>query len=817
MHHPFVLFVRIVTIIVFSVSMSLALVWGEAELLPGADADTSAMVAVTLAPLDVNASRVGDPEREPPSRLFHAAPISATSYAGSFLDDQGVSSFAELAPYTPGLFIAEKSPANTVFNLRGISSEGGDPRGANRVGIFQDGVPLNRAPAGSVALFDMESVAVLRGPQSTFFSRGAEAGAIVLVQNKPADTNNGSISVGMGNYNEITSSGFANVSLIPGELFARIAFTRTVRDGYTGNVADGSDLNGLDTAALRGSVRWQPGSRTTFDLITNWQHDTPSATGFKSDSIPPTGGDTSPYTFAELNRGRDLTVDRNIKGVTALVSHEISPDLKITSTTAWREFDSTDNYDADGSRLNLIELTDRSTGRQWSQELRLRYDDEKLTAFSGSIGLGYLYEEGRQRYTLHSDERAMWPFLVPKLRDRLASLGVPSALLDAALPQADPTVPVASLPATLALFDNPALPAELRQLALLAGAPLQSYNPETGIISNATHAVDLVIDGAWRATDRLRFSAGLRGTFERITSGYEVENASTPSTLGFVLGATPNAIFPPSNGLIEAGDSSYSWSGQIAGEYDITQTLTGYASVARGRRPPGIVITADSITPFAEETVWNYEAGLRGSLFRDRVIWSASVFYYQYSHFQSMDPAEDNPFLLVTTDVGNATGRGFEFSMQGRVTENISVFAAYSFTDVTFDATDADGNPQPNAGYTTRLTPRNAFSVGATWTLPIDGGSRFFISPVYQYKSSVYFNDDNSLFNYSLRQGGFSLVNLRAGWRSPLGRWTVTFYVNNLFDKDYLIDAGNIGAFFDLPTFVAGPPRLYGMQLTLRF
>ncbi|RRJ94349.1 TonB-dependent receptor [Opitutaceae bacterium TAV4] len=772
---------------------------------------------VTLQSLDIHASRAWDLMPQPPTGLFHAEPTSATAYAGAFLEEQDITSLAQLAPYTPGVFIAEKSPANTVFNIRGISSEGGDPRGANRIGIFQDGVPLNRVPAGGVALFDMESVAVLRGPQPTLFARGAEAGAISLVQNKPVDANTGSLTVGAGNYDEFTTTGFANVSLIPGQLFARVAFTRTVRDGYTDNVADDSDLNGRDTAALRGSLRWQPGSRTTLDLIANWQHDTPPATGFKSNSIPPTGGDTSPFTFAELNRGRDLTVDRTLKGITGIITHQPAPDWKITSTTAWREFDSTDNYDADGSRLNLIELTDKSTGRQFSQEFRLRYDDAGVTPFSGSAGLGYFYEEGKQRLTLHSDERAMWPFLSPGLRDQLAALGVPAALLNAALPPTDPTVPVNNLPALLALFNNPALPPELRQLALLAGAPLNPSNPETSITSNTTNAVDLVLDGTWRASDRLRFTAGLRGTFEHITSGYEVENAATPSTLGFILGATPNAIFPPTNGQLEASDSSFSWAGRVAGEYDFTHALTGYASVSRGRRPSGIVLTADAITPFAEEVVWNYEAGFKGALLRNRVLWSASVFYYDYSHFQSMAPAPGNPFLFVVTDAGNATGRGAEFSLQGRITDHLSVFAVYSFTDVTFDATDSDGNPQPNAGYTTRLTPRNTFSLGATWLIPVDGGSAFFVSPVYQYKSSVYFNDNNALFNYSLHQGGFGLMNLRAGWRSPRGRWVVTLYVDNLFDKDYLLDAGNLGAFYDLPTFVAGPPRLYGAQVTVRF
>ena len=45
-------------------------------------------------------------------------------------------------------------------------------------------------------------------------------------------------------------------------------------------------------------------------------------------------------------------------------------------------------------------------------------------------------------------------------------------------------------------------------------------------------------------------------------------------------------------------------------------------------------------------------------------------------------------------------------------------------------------------------------------------------------------------------------------------RFEVALYVNNAFDQQYLIDAGNTGLAFGIPTFIAGPPRLFGVQLT---
>ena len=42
-------------------------------------------------------------------------------------------------------------------------------------------------------------------------------------------------------------------------------------------------------------------------------------------------------------------------------------------------------------------------------------------------------------------------------------------------------------------------------------------------------------------------------------------------------------------------------------------------------------------------------------------------------------------------------------------------------------------------------------------------------------------------------------------------------FVTNLFDEDYIRDAGNTGDAAGLPTFIAGDPRFYGVQATVRF
>ena len=41
--------------------------------------------------------------------------------------------------------------------------------------------------------------------------------------------------------------------------------------------------------------------------------------------------------------------------------------------------------------------------------------------------------------------------------------------------------------------------------------------------------------------------------------------------------------------------------------------------------------------------------------------------------------------------------------------------------------------------------------------------------------------------------------------------------IDNLFDEEYIIDAGNTGDAFGIPTFIAGSPRMVGLRVGASF
>src|SRR5947199_237736 len=82
------------------------------------------------------------------------------------------------------------------------------------------------------------------------------------------------------------------------------------------------------------------------------------------------------------------------------------------------------------------------------------------------------------------------------------------------------------------------VPANLREPSGLAGAPLQRRRTDEYTQSGRTRAIDVFVDGTWRATDALEFTAGLRFTHESLESGYEAHNGSPP-TLRFIVNSIP--------------------------------------------------------------------------------------------------------------------------------------------------------------------------------------------------------------------------------------------------------------------------------------
>lgn len=351
--------------------------------------------------------------------------------------------------------------------------------------------------------------------------------------------------------------------------------------------------------------------------------------------------------------------------------------------------------------------------------------------------------------------------------------------------------------------------------------PLRASHREEYTNFGEAEAFEVFADGTWSMTDRFDLTLGLRGTRESLRSGYEALNLGGFSPLGQVLPAAPTAIGFP-NLLFRpvarrfAEDTYTSMVGRVVAAYRFSDAINGYASVSRGRRPEVIEFPiGGNGTPnfIPAETLTSIELGLKGTAFDEALSYDLAVFDYDYSDFQAqvLNPAGIG---TITASGGNASARGAELSVILRAGEGLQAFFNYGHIDASFDQIDGQGRRQTLAGNRFRLTPEHSAAAGLEWRFDAAEGIEAYVRPSWNWRSQVYFEDQNQP---GIEQAGYALFDLRAGLVFGEGRWDLGAFVRNAGDRQYLIDAGNTGLNFGLPTFIVGAPRTWGMELSGRF
>jgi len=726
-------------------------------------------------------------------------PVNVTAFDAELIDRLDIRNLEDMAAFTPGLVVQEQSPNNTGYSLRGITTDSGDTYAESRVAIFQDGISITRSRGSYVELFDMERIEVAKGPQPTLFGRGALIGGINLIQNKAEDEFSASAYGAIGNYEQREIGGHVNYGLGEG-LGLRLAGVHRSRDGHIDNLLGGT-LQGRDVSAVRAVFSARLDNGFSFDLIGNYQEDNGPGTSFKSGIIAPPGGDTSPYTPAALftfpgfENDQGLGLDRTVWGVTALAEYPLGDAWTLSSITGYREFDSVEVFDSIGAGLGFINIAEDARGRQTSQEFRLTYDaGDRVAAVLGGT---WFYESGTQRIPLIVNEGVAQAFFVST-----GAFG-------------DPALVAGALGVPVSAITDLANPFGFSIAALSGGmgfVPLGTYREEASN-SGRTEAVDLFGEITLRATDRLSFTAGLRYTDEdKRTSGYgnNIGGANRVTFAPFlILPGTPN-------GTTQSADASFGdFTWRLVASYELSDSLNTWVSYARGRRPDVLALDTGSPTFFSTapaEIVDSYEAGAFLTLDRGTV--SGSVFYSEYENFQS---SVFDPFTgqFGPSNAGEATQYGLELQGNYAVTDAVQVFATYAYNMATFNDTSG-GQPQALAGNRFRYAPEHAASIGVRAELFSNNAGTLSFLPAYSWQSHIFFDNNNQEFA-GVRQDAYGLLRARLRFDAASDRWYGEVFGSNLTDEDYLIDAGNTGAAFGLPTFIAGSPRTYGVRLGVNF
>ena len=713
-------------------------------------------------------------------------PTPITVLGGETLEAQRISRVQDLQQVLPSVNVAYIHARQSSVAVRGIGNNPASDGLEGSAGIYLDNVYLGRPGMAVFDLLDIEQLELLRGPQGTLFGKNTTAGVLNISTRAPTFTAERTVEVSGGQDGYFQGRGTVSGPL--GETLAgRLSAYRTRDDGYIKNIHDDNYLNGGERQGARGQLLFEPNEDFSLRWIADYNEEDSS-----NGSMVVYGGAERFWQRAALVGASPLRDPQrrkvNINGRQHVSVHQGGSSLeanwnlaggyRLTSISAYRYWHFTP---ANDEQLNVSAINDTGVevhDRQFSQEIRLA--SPTGGAFDYVVG-AYAFRQnlGNKTFTSYG-------------------------------PLAD-----------------------LYLLGANLGALNDTYSKANGKIETDSFA--LFAQGTWHLTERLDFTAGLRGTYEEKNAKVERFAPLGGAAVGGVGAAVRNGQL----GAYDSGDlSQYNFapSALLSLSYQFSDDLLGYASLSHGEKSGGVNLAvgsapsagADSLL-VGPERANDAELGLKSTLFDRRLLLNANLFWTGIHGYQATTLYQapgSTQLVQVLANAGSVRSRGLEFEATALPLRGLTLNFNGSYNDVTYlsfkDAPcPAEVSTRPGAPSSCDLTGQRV--VGASkWIANLNGeyqwrlDDRFqpYVSASYAYRSAAEGTLDNSDLS---KIDGYALVNLAAGLRSDLGdgQLDTSVWLKNAFDKDYYLSAfASINGSY---TASVGQPRTLGVSLRYDF
>ena len=113
-------------------------------------------------------------------------PVAVTAFTGKQMAALGVQKSYDIAAFSPGVHISGNlAGQNTQFSIRGVTQNDFNDIVEAPNAVYLDEGYIAIAQAQTFALFDIDRVEILKGPQGTLFGRNATGGLVHYISNKP--------------------------------------------------------------------------------------------------------------------------------------------------------------------------------------------------------------------------------------------------------------------------------------------------------------------------------------------------------------------------------------------------------------------------------------------------------------------------------------------------------------------------------------------------------------------------------------------------------------------------------------------------------
>lgn len=733
-----------------------------------------------------------------------SVPIALSVLDAESIAKTGTFTIQQVTQQVPTLQYSSSNPRNTALTIRGLGVSFGLANDGleQGVGFYVDQVYNSRPAASAFDLLDIERVEVLRGPQGTLFGKNTTAGAVNITTKLPTFEPTGEFEGSLGNYGFVQAKGAVSGPLTD-DLAFRLAVGKTVRNGFITSTQTGRSVNDLDNFAVRGQLLWKLSNATTIRLSADYNlSDADCCTqvfaGYgrtlkSADRQFPALAAALGYAPPSLNpydRLADVDGQLNarseIGGASLLVDHDFGA-ATLTSVSAYRWWDWQPANDRDYTALDILPQSANPVQQdQWTQEIRLASNGTHTIDYTVGVYAFYQILHG-QNVTEWGKDAAFW------------LLGTQTA--------ATATSPATPIPSNL--LDGYITTSDARSTT-------QSYAGFAQL--------------TWHITDSLRFTPGLRYTYEKKDADYAAVVSGGLATTNAALQAAKLSIFRPQAYQVAfdagalTGDANLSW--------QATEAVLVYASYARGFKSGGINLAGlpfnSTNNPALNRAVVSpeksnaYEVGIKSQWFNRLLTANLALFRTDVRDFQA-NVVDTGPGALrgYLANVAKVRSQGVEWDLLLSPVSGLSGYVRGAYTDAKYISFANAPCPLELIGNSTTVcdlsgkqlpgTPKLSVSYGGEYRKPISLGGSAYIGFQANSRSSNYADASDSKY---LLIRPYTTVDLRAGFASDHG-WEVYAMVRNLFDKDYITlltpQSGNSGMISGVP----GDPRT--VQVTARY
>jgi iron complex outermembrane receptor protein len=733
-------------------------------------------------------------------------PIAINVLTSATLTERHVQSLYDLADgAVPSLRIAtfEARQSALTIGIRGIVPlDANQPAREQGVGIYIDGVYLGRQHGLNAALFDVERIEVLKGPQGTLFGRNTEGGALSIVTKTPSGEFGGRVSGGISNFGGYNADAhidfpeFMGFSLkLDGVLQYQGATTKNPLAGQSG-------WNYFDRRAGRATLRWKPAGGITndFSYDNGYDANTPfysqllnfnpnncvagtqaaspacflpgtaytTLTGVVKPVLPGVviNGTTRMKT-ADIGLPQQPSIDKTY-GFTNTFKWNFGPEFEFRSITAWRGVNATQWDNSGGAhRVPVVTLTAACTQtapcafsrysladlyqRQFSQEIQAV---GKIGGVSYVAGLYYFYE--------HVGDDAATP---NSNGIYLNGAGQPVHTI------LDPCTGSGGFGSQVGC----------RSIDRASEVRSRSYAVYGQLTWDATDYVHLTIGGRYTRDKK----QGVLHTFRNV-------NYDNPA----------NAAIVAANGYTPLSKAWTRFNPMVTLAFDASDDIHFYAKYSTGYRAGGASSRTANYQAFNPEDVKSYELGMKAEFLDHRVRLNVAGYIMDrkdsqvdISSIQSVGGTNVNVLRTINAS-GNTKIRGIEADLTIRPVTGLTLTASYAYTYARIPPVLIT-NSVTVGGVTTSttafqnfyivFTPRNTASGSLDYEVPIGGGDtkvRLHLDANYSQATQAF--DQFALKNDSsfIVNGRLSLADIKLG--GSVQKVTFSLWGRNLFDAQYV-------------------------------